>query len=152
MASWCFHPATEGVTPMKTLTVLGCVAALWLTTWDFAWADDRPADAGRTPRTMATADLDGLVGQPVDIAPWAYGWRADRAVQEKPEAYFIPRRLERMDKVYRTAFHEMPQQELKSKYYDMPELLKPLLPKPNGRLQAGLLWTGRLADYQVVLC
>ena len=30
--------------------------------------------------------LDMLQGQPVDIAPWAYAWRADRAVQEKPEA------------------------------------------------------------------
>ncbi len=29
-----------------------------------------------------------LVGNPVDIAPWTYVWRADRAVQEKPEAYF----------------------------------------------------------------
>ncbi len=27
------------------------------------------------------AELDRRVGQPVDIAPWAYEWRADRAVQ-----------------------------------------------------------------------
>ena len=33
----------------------------------------------------------------------------------------------------------------------MPDLLKPLLPQPKGRLQAGLLWTGGLADYQVEL-
>ncbi|MBN2296162.1 MAG: hypothetical protein JXM70_27270, partial [Pirellulales bacterium] len=98
------------------------------------------------------SELDELVGRPVDIAPWAYEWRADLEVQEKPEAYFIPRRLERMDKVYRTAFDAMSEQELKSKHYQMPDLLKPLLPKPKGRLQVGLLWTGRLEDYRVELC
>ena len=62
------------------------------------------------------AQLDRMVEQPVDIAPWSYAWRADRAVQEKPEAYFIPRRLERRNKVYRTAYYEMPEQDLKSIY------------------------------------
>lgn len=100
---------------------------------------------------METANLDKLIGQQVDIAPWAYVWRADREVQEKPEAYFIPRRLDRIDKVYRTAFSEMPQQELKSKHYDMPELITPLLPKPKGKLLAGLLWTVTIADYRVEL-
>jgi len=52
---------------------------------------------------MGITELDKLVGQPVDISPWAYAWRSDMAVQEKPEAYFIPRRLDRMNKVYRTA-------------------------------------------------
>jgi hypothetical protein len=92
-----------------------------------------------------------MAGQPVDIAPWTYAWRADLAVQEKPEAYFIPRRLDRLDKVYRTAYDALPEPELKSIYYDMPDLLKPLLPKPKGRLQAGLLWTGGLVDYRVEL-
>ena len=92
-----------------------------------------------------------LTGKPVDIAPWAYLWRADMAVQKTPEAYFIPRRLDRIDKVYRTAFDALPEPELKSIYYDMPDLLKPLLPKPKGRLQAGLLWTGGLVDYGVEL-
>ena len=92
-----------------------------------------------------------LAGKPVDIAPWTYMWRADRTIQEKPEAHFIPRRLDRIDNVYRTAFDALPEQELKSIYYDMPDLLKPLLPKPKGRLQAGLLWTGGLVDYQVEL-
>ena len=95
--------------------------------------------------------LDKLVGQPVDIAPWAYAWRADVAVQEKPEAYFIPRRLERLDRVYRTAYTALPQSELKSLYYNMPDLLSPLLPKPKGGLLAGLLWAGKLAEYQVEL-
>lgn len=92
-----------------------------------------------------------LAGKPIDIAPWTYEWRADRAIQEKPEAYFIPRRLDRLDNVYRTAYTALPQDQLKSIYYDMPELLKPLLPKPKGTLQAGLLWTGGLVDYQVEL-
>ena len=101
--------------------------------------------------TTEKSELDKLVGQPVDLAPWAYAWRRDLAVQAKPEANFIPRRLERIDKVYRTAFYEMPEQELKSIYYTMPDLLKPLLPKPKGQLVAGLLWTGGLAEYQVEL-
>ncbi len=101
-------------------------------------------------RTRSWADL-ASVDQMVDIAPWTYEWRADRAVQEKPEAYFIPRRLDRIDKVYRTAFHVLPQEELKSIYYDMPDLLKPLLPQPKGKLQAGRLWTGKLVDYKVEL-
>ncbi|MHB0998390.1 MAG: hypothetical protein ACYC27_04010 [Armatimonadota bacterium] len=92
-----------------------------------------------------------LTDKPIDIAPWTYEWRADRAVQEKPEAYFIPRRLDRLDKVYRTAYYELSPQELKSIYYDLQDLLKPLLPKPEGELQAGLLWTGGLVDYKVEL-
>ena len=63
----------------------------------------------------------------------------------------FPRRLERLDKVYRTAIDALPEQELKSKYYPMPDLLKPLLPKPKGRLQAGLLWTGGVTHGQVEL-
>ncbi len=31
-------------------------------------------------------DLDKLAGQAADLAPWAYAWRADLRVQEKPEA------------------------------------------------------------------
>lgn len=92
-----------------------------------------------------------LEGKPVDIAPWAYAWRADLEVQEKPEGYFIPRRLERLDQVYRTASQALPPDQLKSIYYQQLDLLKPLLPKPKGRLLAGLLWTGGLADYRVEL-
>ena len=54
--------------------------------------------------------------------------------------------------MYRTAFYTMSEQDLKSLFYEMPELLKPLLPQPKGRLLAGLLWTGGLANYQVELC
>ncbi len=96
-------------------------------------------------------ELDELVGQSVDISPWAYAWRADREVQEKPEAYFIPRRLDRIDDVYRTAYYKMPQEQLKSLYYNMPDLITPLLPKPKGELLTGLLWSTRLSDYRVEL-
>jgi hypothetical protein len=99
-----------------------------------------------------TGSLDRLQGQPVDIASWAYAWRADRAVQEKPEAYFIPRRLERIDTVYRTARGQVGAAALKSEHYDMPDLVTALPPKPRGRLLAGLLWSVRLADYRVELC
>ncbi len=92
-----------------------------------------------------------LTDKPVDIAPWTHEWRADRALQEKPEAYFIPHRLDRLDKVYRTAYDALPESELKSIFYNMPDLLKPLLPKPKGKLQASLLWTGGLVDYEVQL-
>ncbi len=104
-----------------------------------------------TTIAMEKTELDKLVGQPVDIAPWAYEWRADRAVQEKPEAYFIPRRLEQIDTVYRTAYDALPEQEFKSIYYDQPDLLKPLPSKPKGRLLAGLLWVGGLSEYQIEL-
>ncbi|MEI8197223.1 MAG: hypothetical protein WCI73_15095, partial [Phycisphaerae bacterium] len=97
------------------------------------------------------AGIDKLVGQPVDIAPWAYQWRSDVAIQQKPEAYFIPRRLDRLDKVYRTAYAALPQEQLKSIYYQQPDLLNPLPPKPKGQLLTGLLWTGGLVDYRVEL-
>ena len=90
-------------------------------------------------------------GMQVDITPWTYEWRADRATQPKPEACFIPRRLDRLDKVYRTAYTSLSQQDLKSIYYDQTDLLNPLLPKPKYPLQVGLLWTGGLVDYHVEL-
>jgi hypothetical protein len=103
-------------------------------------------------KALEKAPLDKLVGEPVDIARWAYVWRADRAVQEKPEAYFIPRRLERIDTVYRPALARVGAAALRSEHYDMPDLITPLPPKPRGRLLAGLLWSVRLADYRVELC
>ena len=112
------------------------------------WAACTIGCAGATE----TAQLDKLAGQPVDISPWAYAWRADRTVQEKPEAYFIPRRLQRIDNVYRTALDQMGLDQLKSKHYDMPDLITPLPPRPKGRLLAGVLWAVRLGDYRVELC
>lgn len=117
-----------------------------------ARAGEPAASGPAAPAVSSTVvSLDRLQGQEVDIAPWAYAWRADLAVQEKPEAYFIPRRLERIDKVYRTALDQLGAAALKSLYYDMPDLLTPLPPKPRGRLLAGLLWSVRLADYRVEL-
>ena len=46
-------------------------------------------------------DLDKLVGQPAELSAWAYAYRADLKVQEKPEACFVLRRLERLDQAYR---------------------------------------------------
>ena len=91
---------------MKTRIALGLLAVFLAIHWNFGSAAEIPS--GSPPKTMAIAELDKLAGQPVDIAPWAYAWRADRAVQEKPEAYFIPRRLDRIDKVYRTASTALP--------------------------------------------
>jgi len=150
---------------MKMQTPFGCFAVLSLATWGMGSAADQPsatdapktdqavvpASPGRPPGPVAKAELDKLVGQPVDIAPWAYAWRADLEVQEKPEAYFIPRRLDRINKVYRTAITALPKDQLKSIYYDMPDLLKALPPEPKGQLQAGLLWTGGVVKCQVRL-
>ncbi|MBN1342406.1 MAG: hypothetical protein JXQ73_06985 [Phycisphaerae bacterium] len=150
---------------MKTPIVSGCLAVLSLTALSIGSAADLPAkpdmskmgravaaaSPGHLPRTMVESELEKRVGQPVDIAPWAYSWRADREIQERPEACFIPRRLDRINKIYRTAFTALPQPQLKSIYYDMPDLLKPLLPPPKGQLQAGLLWTGGVVNCQVKL-
>jgi len=122
---------------MKTAVVLIVVSV------GVASAADTPS---LPPATMETTRLDHFVGQPMDIARWAYEWRADVAVQKQPEAHFIPRRLDRMDKVYRTAYHALPQDQRKSLFYDSTDLMNPLLPKPKGELIAGLLWTGRLSD------
>jgi hypothetical protein len=113
-------------------------------------------DAAEAPDAASglkdAAQLDQMAGQPVDISPWTYSWRSDRPVQEKPEAYFIPHRLERLDKVYRTAYHRMSRRELLGDYSGMvPGLGYPLPPQPKGELQAGLLWVGKLADYWVGL-
>jgi hypothetical protein len=95
----------------KRIMKMGVVAVLAMMGGGVSPAAESP---GLPAKATEKTELNRLVGQPVDIAPWAYVWRADRAVQEKPEAYFIPRRFERMDKVYRTAFTSLPQQELKS--------------------------------------
>jgi hypothetical protein len=134
---------------MKTHTLLGCLLAIS----SFLCNPGPAADTAtaRRPKPMTTAELDQLVGQPLDIAPWTYAWRANRKVQEQPEAYFIPRRLERIDKVYRTAITALPPDQLKSIYYKLPDLLKPLPPAPKGQLQAALLWTGGVTKPQVEL-
>jgi hypothetical protein len=85
---------------MKTRKLFTRALPLWLTVLGIAAAS--AAEPPGLPLAVSEkTGLDKLVGQPVDIAPWAYCWRADRAVQERPEAYFIPRRLERINKVPR---------------------------------------------------
>ena len=135
---------------MKIRTLIGGFAAILLLQWAIGLAADSTSE--RLSKPMAMTELDKLAGQPVDVAPWAYVWCADRKVQEKPEAYFIPHRLERIDKVYRTAATALTPQELKSSNYaNQPDMLKKFPSQPKGRLQAGLLWTGRLHDYKVEL-
>ncbi len=94
--------------------------------------------------------ITALAGANVDIAPWGYVWRRDRAIQAQPEAYFIPRRLERQDTVYRTALDTLGE-EVKSLHYRQDDLLQKQLPKPQGDLLTGLLWVGGLNDYCVEL-
>ncbi len=126
---------------MAVVTATGSAAVVWagsLLTLTGAIADE--------------VELDRQVSRPVDLAPWAYVWRADRAVQEVPEACFIPRRLARIDRVYRTAAAALPEPELKSIYYEMPDLLAELPPAPTGHLLTALLWTGGVSQLQVELC
>jgi hypothetical protein len=134
---------------MKRLALLGCLLAITSMLCQPSSAGNASA-AGRS-RPMTVAELDRLAGRPVDIAPWAYAWRADRTAQEQPEANFIPRRLERINKVYRTAITALPPDQLKSIYYKLPDLLKPLPPEPKGKLLAGLLWTGGVTNCRVEL-
>jgi hypothetical protein len=102
---------------------------------------------------MSTATHPGAArsGDWADLAPWVWTWRADRAVQAQPEASFIPRRLGRLDRIYRTAAASLPPDQLKSIHYDMPDLLRPFPPVPAGELLLGLLWVGRLTDFQLQL-
>ena len=96
------------------------------------------------------AELDKLVGQPVDLSPWAYAWRANRAVQETPEAYFIPRRLKRLDEVYRTIASRPTETDQDKKrvaeYKGMD-----FLPAPKGRLLSALLWLAPVPAQRIEL-
>jgi len=108
-------------TSVAMLVTLGLALAAW---------------AAEPPKPVTLPDLDKLVGQPVDLAPWAYAWRADREVQEQPEAYFIPRRLARLDKVYRPVV-ETP--EFRGKNAQRQNIVT-MLPPPKGQLLSALLW------------
>jgi hypothetical protein len=87
-------------------------------------------------------NLDQLVGQVADLAPWAYAYRADLKVQEKPEAYFVPRVLERLDDAYRPVSLLLSQEDSNNHQ---------LLPRPSGVLQSALLWEGRVQLNRVEL-
>ncbi len=99
--------------------------------------------AAEPPKLEAPADWDKLVGQPVDLAPWSYIWRADRQVQETPEAYFIPRRLKRQDEVYRKIPIPVPPVPGVSHAQQIEGwIIRPMPPAPTGQLALGLLWIG----------
>ena len=83
----------------------------------------------------STPDLDTLAGQPAELSAWAYAYRGDLKIQEKPEACFVLRRLERLDRIYRPVSLWLPQDDPKSSR---------LAPAPRGMLQSALLWEGRV--------
>jgi hypothetical protein len=95
-----------------------------------------------------------LVGQPAELSAWAFGYRADLKVQEKPEASFVLRRLERLDQTYRPVSLWLSQpSELqrfpKPRYLSLLSHRKvgelgAMLPPPAGVLQSALLWEGRM--------
>src|ERR1022692_3947931 len=107
-------------------------------------------------RSAAAAQPAGenLVGQPAELSAWAYAYRADQKVQGSPEAYFVLRRLERLDQAYRPLGLLLSQESEKKQVPDPPYsfLLScqtigeqgAMLPAPAGVLQSALLWEGRM--------
>ena len=86
-----------------------------------------------------TANPGIIVGQPAELSAWAYAYRADLPVQDKPEAWFVPHRLERLDRVYRPISLLLSQDGVQD------NVKKPsMLPAPSGVLQSALLWEGRM--------
>ena len=62
---------------VRRLAVMALSGGLWLQA-------SSPARAQATERAATAPNLDELVGQPVDIAPSAYQYRADRKAEENP--------------------------------------------------------------------
>jgi len=110
------------------------------------------ARAAEPPIADPASALEKFAGQPVDLSPWAYAWRADRETQEKPEAYFIPRRLKRLDTVYRPvavqAESQMTEQE-RSKSDNRHVVGFP--PAPKGGLHSALLWLAPVPTQRIEL-
>lgn len=100
---------------------------------------------------ISSAERKTMIGTPVDLTPWGYLWRRDRVKQEKPEAYFIPRRLERCDKVYRTLLPELGEALARPICYRQDDIMTPQIPAPAFPLLTGLLWEGGINDYSVEL-
>jgi len=107
------------------------------------------AQAVEPPKVLPPSDIDQLVGKPIDLAPWAYAWRADRQVQEQAESAFIIRRLDRMDKVYRTLPQDMIAKLPKGE--KIGGVVPTMPPSPAGKLHAARLWVGPVPDCQVEL-
>ncbi|MHB1457599.1 MAG: hypothetical protein ACYC0V_11860 [Armatimonadota bacterium] len=91
------------------------------------------------------------IGHPVDISPWIFKWRSDAKEQMKPEAYFLPRIIDRVNNVYRMIYHEHTYEERKSYYYNQKDLLMTYPQKPEGKLLSGALWVGGLNDFNLAL-
>ncbi|MBQ9415354.1 MAG: hypothetical protein IJU20_00725 [Clostridia bacterium] len=87
----------------------------------------------------------------VDLSPWAYVWRRDAEVQEKPEAYFIIRRLNRQEKIYRTLLPQLGYEQAKAICYRQDDIVTEQIPSPSQPLLTGILWEGGLTDYRVQL-
>jgi hypothetical protein len=103
------------------------------------------ARAAEPTKPASPAELDKLAGQPVDLSPWAYAWRADREVQDQPESCFIPRRLERLDKVYRPVVQTPEFAKLKmGENFAMPA-------PPRGRLLSASLWLAPVRTQRIEL-
>jgi len=111
------------------------------------------ADVGFSA-AAAQPDADKLVGQPAELSAWAYAYRADRKVQGAPEAYFVLRRLERLDYAYRPVSLLVSQESERKRAPVPPYPWVPscksvgeqgaMLPPPEGVLQSALLWEGRM--------
>ncbi len=102
-------------------------------------------------------NLDKLVGQSAELSAWAYAYRADLNVQKSPEACFILRRLERLDRTYRPVSLLLSQGNEKvgipwPKLETDWQLLSKkdvwergrMLPAASGVLKSALLWEGRM--------
>lgn len=104
--------------------------------------------------TAAQFDRDKLSGQPAELSAWAYAYRGDRNVQDPPEAYFVLRRLQRLDQAYRPLSLMLSQESEKMQSPNPPNSFFPscrsvgqqgaMLTPPDGVLQSALLWEGRM--------
>jgi hypothetical protein len=98
--------------------------------------------AANVAARAVAAEADAQIGQPAELSAWAYAYRADRDVQEKPEACFILRRLERLDRTYRPVNLLLSQPGDKDRHF---------APAPTGVLQAALLWEQRVQLHRIEL-
>ena len=102
-------------------------------------------------------DSGRLLGHPAELSAWAYAYRADLKIQEKPEAAFILRRLDRLDRVYRpvslllaqgSGKKGLPWPRQEGDWQLLPKKAiwerGELLPAPDGALRSALLWEGRM--------
>ncbi|MBQ4575274.1 MAG: hypothetical protein IJA85_08770 [Clostridia bacterium] len=104
-----------------------------------------------TDNNMTREYLLRRVGEAADLTPWAYVWRADRSIQAKPEAEFLPRRIKRQDEVYRTLLPTLGKDADSICYAHQHDTMIEQLPPAKGSLLTGALWDANIADYQIDL-